>query len=130
MKKLTKYLILLGLTPLLSGCLSNLNVSEFFRKLEAKNEEYYEIVTSNKTEIEELIKEELEDQTGENVEWITFWGESRYAYGDVVGYIGDSEYIISPGEYRLEGNEESFLYRAWFVPSEDDLVERIEIYYY
>lgn len=124
--KSIKFLWLIGLIPL-TGCLSNLNVSEFFRKLEAKNPEYHEIVSDHQDELEELIKEELENIGGGEIVWITYWGESRYACGNVIKKMGDEEYVEVLGEYKLEGEDISHLYSLWFIPSADELMVDVQI---
>ncbi len=127
--KLLKYALILVVLPL-SGCLRNLNVTEFFRKLEIKNESYFEIVSANQTAIEALIKEELELNVEGDIIWITFWGESRYACGDVVTELSGEEYVVVPGEFRLEGEERTFLYTVWFIPSNENLLGEVELVYY
>lgn len=129
MKAWIKYL-LIGLVIPFSGCLENLNVTEFFRKLEIKNRDYYDLVSDNQGEIEELLKEELQDRVEGEITWITYWGESRYACGNVIQSYYGQDYVQVLGEYRLKDGEESRLYSAWFIPTEDDLISELEIAYY
>lgn len=105
-------------------------MSEFFRKLKAKHPEYYEIVSKNQAELEQLIKEELQHEAGGKISWVTYWGESRYACGDVIEELGDKEYIEVLGEYKLEEEEETHLYSLWFIPTEESLFSEVQIIYY
>lgn len=105
-----------------TSCLRNLNEIEFFRKLEIKNKDYYDWVYPKKAEAELALKETLEETLDMEVEWITFWGESRYSCGDVI--LSDEEdFIVVLGEYREAGEEESRLYEIWFIPSEEEVVQ-------
>lgn len=125
-----KSILFLSIILVFTGCLRNLNETEFFRKLEIKNPTYYDIIAPNKEEIEALIKEEVEEEYGEAVEWITYWGESRYACGDVISKYYEPEFVQVLGEYRLEGANESSLYTIVFVPDEEELLTEAYVFSY
>lgn len=113
----------------LSGCLRNLNVSEFFRKLEAKNSDYYELVVDHQSEIEEAIIKNIEEEGGKEVDWITFWGEGRYACGDVIVHKDGYECVQVLGKCQLEGDDFSRVYTFWFIPDESEIVKKVDLYY-
>lgn len=101
-----------------SSCLRNLNVSEFFRKLEIKAPGYYEIINGNRDAFEAAITKEIEKEEEGEVEWVTFWGESRYACGGVIEDFDGDHYVVVLGEYKMKGSDRSSTYSISFIPDE------------
>jgi hypothetical protein len=112
-----------------SGCLSNLNISEFFRKLEIKSPVYYEIINDNVKGFEEAITKEMEVWEEGKIEWITFWGEGRYACGEVVEENDGDEYVVVYGKYKMKGEESSKRYAIHFIPHKTDMLTNVFIDY-
>ncbi len=116
------FLLILIIATTSTSCLRNLNVTEFFRKLEIKSPEYYQIINSNKSVYEKAIKEKVESMEDKEVEWITFWGESRYACGMVITEVDGEDYVAVPGEYKLKGETRSYNYIIYFIPDEKEVL--------
>lgn len=113
-----KYLYIAFLVFVFSSCLSNLNVTEFFRKLEVKSPQYYEIISSNRSEIEESIKEHLEKENNVEIEKVLYWGEGRYACGKAVVSIEDTDYVVTSGYYFTKENpDKKHFYQIYFIPN-------------
>ena len=117
MKK--SYLLLFVLFSF-SSCLKNLNVTEFFRKLEIKSPEYFEIINNDRSYFEEEIRLLIEEEFGGNLESITFWGEGRYACGNVIKKVDGEDYIVVLGMYKME-NQNPQSYRVTFIPEGKEL---------
>lgn len=113
---------------MLTGCLRNLNETEFFRKLEIKGAEYYDLVLENQAEIEAEIKKRIEDEMDKTVEWITFWGEGRYACGSVIVEQDGKKFVQVLGKYQLEGEDYKNTYAIWFIPDSDGIMEEVILY--
>lgn len=122
---LTLSLGCLGLT----GCLKNLNEAEFFRKLEIKSPEYYDWLSDHQSEVEASISSYIQNDWDEEIEWITFWGESRYACGEAVVEVDGVNYILVLGEFKMKGNDYSTLYNVWFTPGEEEVFNSFDINY-
>ena len=114
---MSKILIVILSLALFTSCLRNLNVTEFFRKLEIKAPEYFEKINGDRAVYEEKIKELIEDYTGRKVESITYWGEGRYACGNVITKIDGEKYVVVLGKYKLE-QDVSKSYYVVFKPGE------------
>lgn len=123
------FLLLLLLVLSFSSCLRNLNVSEFFRKLAIKSPEYSEIISGNVAGFETAIAKEIEDSEGGELEWITYWGESRYACGNVIEKVEGEDYVVVLGEYKLKGEDKSYTYKIYFIPDEEELLKDVLIDY-
>lgn len=107
-----------------SSCLRNLNVSEFFRKLEIKSPEYAKIINANVSGFETAIAKEIEETEDAQIEWITYWGESRYACGGVIEQMDGDDFVVVLGEYKFIGEEKSRTYKMYFIPDEKELLTR------
>ena len=115
---MSKVIVITLSLVLFSSCLKNLNVSEFFRKLEIKAPEYYEMINDDREIYEVKIKEFIEEYTDRKVESITYWGEGRYACGNVITKIEGEKYVVVLGRYKLE-QDVSRAYYIVFKPGED-----------
>lgn len=112
-----------------SSCLRNLNVTEFFRKLEIKAPAYADIIKDDVTAFETAISKEIEEQENGEIEWITYWGESRYACGNVIEEVEGEKFVAVLGEYKLKGEERSFTYKMYFIPDEKELLTKVSLDY-
>jgi hypothetical protein len=97
-----------------------LNVTEFFRKLEIKSPAYFEIINNDRSYFEEEIRLLIEEEFGSNLESITFWGEGRYACGNVIKKVDGEDYVIVLGMYKME-NQNPQSYRITFIPEGKEL---------
>jgi hypothetical protein len=113
-----------------TGCLKNLNQTEYFRKLEIKKESWYDLVVNNRSAFETSIRACIADEVGENIEKITYWGEGRYACGKVVrtNYT-DNEILEVTGVFIIEGQARNKSYNIRFVPKEGGELEEPILYY-
>jgi hypothetical protein len=119
-------ILLIGCT----GCLRNLNQSEFFRKLEIKKDSWYNLVVDNQSAFEASILKFVEEETDGSIEQITYWGEGRYACGKVIRQdFEDNDVLVVSGVFFLEGQKSKHLYSIYFKPNEGGELEQPILYY-
>jgi hypothetical protein len=128
-----KYFFLTLIVLIMTSCLQNLNVTEFFRKLKIKSPQYYEIISANRSEIENSIKEHLEKEYDVEIERVLYWGEGSYACGKAVITIDEVPYVTTSGYYFIKENpEKKNYYNIKFIPNPNGQISNVifEYYYY